>query len=310
MANSTADGRPLSTQLPFCAATLAQGLFQNVFFAALNTLLSIAAVLGNVLILVALQKESSLHPPSKLFFRCLACTDLCVGLIPQPFYVVYLLALTKENWSLCQFSFALATLTGMMFSGVSLFTLTAISVDRLLALLLRMRYRQVVTLKRVRMLVVVTWFSGGIIPSTLIFDATVAGRLVSTLLLLCMVTSTFCYVKMYHTLRRHHIQVHEHVQQPQPHGGAIGPLNMTRYRKTVSTALWLQMTLLACYFPYCVAITVAASLDRPLGSKIAFILTITPIFLNSSLNPILYCWKIREVRQAVKDTIKQLFFFL
>ena len=33
----------------------------------------------------------------------------------------------------------------------------------------------------------------------------------------------------------------------------------------------------------------------------------TLVFSNSSLNLLLYSWKIREVRQSVKDAIRQLF---
>ena len=54
---------------------------------ALNIFLSIFATLGNVLILVALRNVSSIHPPTKLLFRCLAIPDLCVGLLCQPLYV-------------------------------------------------------------------------------------------------------------------------------------------------------------------------------------------------------------------------------
>ena len=52
-----------------------------LFFAAGNYVLSITATLGNTVILFALNKESSLHPPSKLLYRCLALTDLLVGTI-------------------------------------------------------------------------------------------------------------------------------------------------------------------------------------------------------------------------------------
>ena len=59
----------------------------DIFFIALNIFLSIFATLGNVLILVALRNVYSIHPPTKLLFRCLAITDLCVGLLCQPLYV-------------------------------------------------------------------------------------------------------------------------------------------------------------------------------------------------------------------------------
>ena len=78
-----------------CSAAVTVGIphtltFQNIF-------LSITAFLGNTLILVALRKDSSLHPPSKLLYRCLATTDLCVGLIAQPMYPAYEASLLNND---------------------------------------------------------------------------------------------------------------------------------------------------------------------------------------------------------------------
>ena len=81
------------------------------------------------------------------------------------------------------------------------------------------------------------------------------------------------------------------------------PLNISRYRKTVSTALCVQLTMVACYLPY--GIVVAMERHSP-SLNIAVRLAISLVFLNSSLNPILYCWKIRGVKQAVKNIIRQL----
>ena len=53
---------------------------QLTFIAVLNAFLSITASLVNGLVLVALSKDSSLHPPSKLLLRSLAVSDLCAGL--------------------------------------------------------------------------------------------------------------------------------------------------------------------------------------------------------------------------------------
>ena len=60
---------------------------QLTFIAVLNAFLSITAFLGNVLVLFALRKDSSLHPPSKLLLRNLAVNDLCAGLFSEPLYV-------------------------------------------------------------------------------------------------------------------------------------------------------------------------------------------------------------------------------
>ena len=60
-----------------------------VFLSVINTFLTITAFLGNTLILVALRKDASIHPSSKLQYRNLAITDLCVGIIAEPLLVAY-----------------------------------------------------------------------------------------------------------------------------------------------------------------------------------------------------------------------------
>ena len=97
-------------------------------------------------------------------------------------------------------------------------------------------------------------------------------------------------------------QVQDHVQEP----SQANQLNIERYRKAVSTAIWLQLTLVACYLPNGVVMAVVAKSGLSSSIHYAWTYALTLVFLNSSLNPILYCWKIEEVREAVKNTIRQL----
>ncbi|XP_078361675.1 melanocyte-stimulating hormone receptor-like [Oculina patagonica] len=302
MANSTKDGNHTTVQEILCQTSL-NGMHQKIFISALNISLSVTAFLGNVLIIVSLQKVSSVHPPSKLLLGCLASTDLCVGLITQPLFVVY--KMSSQPSKRCQHLGILFDTIGLTFCGVSLLTLTAISVDRLLALLLGLRYRQVVTLRRVWAFVVSVWLSCAAVAILRLYTFRISLTYAFIVLFLCIVTSTYCYIKIYLTLRHHQTQVQDHVQQGQQNGGGIA-LNIARYRKTVSSALWIQMTLLACYLPY--AIFVAAVLIPGLHTpslNFAWAITISLLLLNSSINPLLYCWKMRMVRQAVKETIRQ-----
>ena len=236
MANITHNGNNTTIQELHCPARL-YGSHGKTFFAALNIMLPISAFLGNFLIICALKKASSLYPTSRLLFGCLATTDLCVGLITQPLYVILLLS--TDNTKLCFYSLVLMVTVGAIFSGVSLLTLTAISVDRLLALLLGMRYRHVVTLRRVKFLVAIFWFSVISIAILLLYSAQLSAGIACIVVLLCVVTSTFSYSKIYFQLRRHQTQVQNNLHQEQPNGGRI-PLNIARYRKTVSTALWYK----------------------------------------------------------------------
>ena len=283
-----------------------------IFLPALNFCLAIATSLGNVLILVALNKVSSLHPPTKLLFRYLAVTDLCVGLISQPLYATSLFLRYQEeiNWKI---SFYIAKLnTGLSFvlCGLSIFVSTAISVDRLLALMLGLRYRQVVTLRRIRVLIICFWFVGT--SSGLVFffwSFRIALRIALVLVIICLVISIFSYMKIYFRLRQHQAQVQNNLNGHEEQGQQNGerPLNIAKYKKIVFSIAWVQFALVACYFPF--GITIALTNPNSTWSTVrlvAWFSSVTLMYLNSSLNPFLYCWKIREVRQAVKDTIKQI----
>ena len=114
----------------YCSGELREERLSDlIFVSVLNILLSITAFLGNILILVALHKGTSLNKPSKLLFRNLAVTDLCVGVIAQPLFVAYLMSVVTERWDICYYSDLANMISSIILCSVSLLTLTAISVD-------------------------------------------------------------------------------------------------------------------------------------------------------------------------------------
>ncbi len=212
------------------------------------------------------------------------------------------MSLAHDNRDLCHHTLAAAYITSYLLCSVSLLTLTAISVDRLLALLLRLRYRQVVTMKRTNVIVVSFWVVSSVAALSYLVDHQITIWVGRIIILFCVVTSIVSYLKIFLTLRHHQTQVQDPVQKQQQPSQAV-PLNIARYRKAVSSALWVQLTLVACYLPY--GIVGAFSYNRLSPSKnLALFITATLVYLNSSLNPFLYCWKISEVKQAVKQTIR------
>ena len=140
-----------------CVAGWKDDINNHLMIIARTNIFFLLGFFGNTLILIALSKESSLHPPAKLLYRCLAITDLCVGLISEPSSVVYWLSLVREDWKLCHHALKMSFLSYYILSLVSLLTMSAISVDRLLALLLRQRFRHAVTLKQNYVIVVIIW---------------------------------------------------------------------------------------------------------------------------------------------------------
>ena len=282
---------------------------------ALNIFLSIFATLGNVLILIALRNVSSIHPPTKLLFRCLAITDLCVGLLVQPLYVyvVYITSYLDIGNFIVELYYVYEFIIGVLVA-VSILTSAAISVDRLLALLLGLRYRHVVTLCRVRVIIACVWFIA-VSNASLYCVASILSHYKLELAsvwtlrafgIFSIIVSTFSYTKIFFTLRHQQAQVRDHVQ-PEQSSRVRSVLNIARYKKTVYSVAWIQFAMLACYGPNIVMAflrdfgNVGYSTEVLIADEVSLCL----MFLNSSLNPVLYCWRIKDVRQEVKNTIRK-----
>ena len=286
-ANFTGDGQQNNIDDLACSSNLTAGLHvQLTFISVLKSFLSVTTFLGNALILVALHKiESSLHPPSKLLLRSLATTDLCVGLFAEPLSVAYWMSVANEHWNICPVLSQASLVGSYILCGMSVATLTELSVDRLLALLLGMRYRQVVTLKRTYVIVITTWAIAALFSAILFWSPIITlwhGSIAIPLYLLIAIVS---YTKIFITLRHYNTHVHSHnAQQPNQ---LVNQLNITRYKTAVSAVIWLQLALVACYLPHGVMTALRTKGGLSVSVYHARIYTATLIFLNSSLNLIL-----------------------
>ena len=274
-----------------------------VLIFSLNIFLAITATLGNTLIFIALRKVSSIHPPTKFLLRCLAMSDFCVGVIVQPLFAAFLMEIASGNWRILHLTLSFFNFT---FCGFSFATATAISVDRLLALLLELRYRHTVTLRRVRCLVVCFLLTG--ILNGFIYSLSfrnLANSTVFFVIITSLLLSVFSHAKIFFKLRQHQAQVRQYVGHEQVNGGGI-PLNIERYKKIVCTIAWVQLALVFCYFPIFIFLMLATASSWYKTGSTFHISALTVIYFNSTLNPMLYCWKIREAREAVKTIVKQI----
>ena len=274
-------------------------------FVTLNVFLCVIATIGNFLILVALRKVTSIKPPTKLLFQCLAATDLCVGLIEQPLFVIVLLTGFVSPTAL---SYVREVYSGLSFilCGVSLMTAATISLDRLLALILGLSYKPTVSVKRVRTLVIFFWLGSFLVGfSYCIGLHTIAYGTSIVFILLSIFASVFSFRKIVLKLRQQQAQVQQRVEQEQVNGGGI-PLNIARYKKMVHSVAWLQMALIVCYMPLTFVLLSRIVTQREEKQFLHFS-AMTVLFFNSSVNPILYCWRIHEVKKEVKNILKQIF---
>nr|XP_058965259.1 melanocortin receptor 4-like [Pocillopora verrucosa] len=308
--NISEDGKEETYERLFCSQELTTGIHGYlIFLSVFNFLLAIFSSLGNILILIALYKETSLHAPSKLFLRSLATTDFLVGVISEPLTITYWISAVRKRWDECYNTFFTSIIVGYLLCGISLLTMTAISVDRLLALSLRVRYKQIVTLNRARAIVLVFWIFCAVCSVMHAHDSRITTWYTHITIPVCFVTSILSYTTIFWKLHRHETQVRGNIIQPeQSSNSSSGPLHISRYRKGVFSEMCLQLAVAVCYLPH--GITTALWTYRGRSSSVTVLrqFTVTLVYVNSALNPLLYCWKIREVRQSVKDIIREILF--
>ena len=266
-----------------------------------NVVLSVTAVVGNSLVLTALLKTRSLHSPSKALLRSLALSDLFVGISVQPMFIAYCSSGLLESFNVRCFSWIVYPLLSDYFVAVSFLTIVAISIDRYLALRLRARYRQVVTLRKANITVFSVWLTSSILPIARLVAGKVSVLFSCAIFILFIIVPTFTHFKIQHMLRRHEMQVSSQFYLHREESY----LSISKYKKSVCAMRYVFLALLVCYVPVaCVALLYVQSNPNftsvllPVGNFAS-----TLMFFNSSLNPILYCWQIRQVRAAIYNLV-------
>lgn len=273
-----------------------------------NILLAITASCGNIVTLVALQKQFTLPSPSRVLFRSLATSDVCVGLISQPLFAASLLLIGHgRRWDVCLLLRYSTYFVSTTLCGVSLLTLTAISVDRLLVLLLRFKYRIVVTGTRMKAVVICFWITSLVTSIAYLISRRIFFIVTAVVIMLSVVISAFSYSTIFFILRRHQNKISD--KQGRVNRLQIKKRSLT-FRETVFSALWVHFALVVCYLPFSVVELMAVKAGTTLPVFIAGTCLSTLIYFNSTINPFLYCWRIKEVRLALKQTIHSCFSML
>ena len=272
--------------------TFEQEINFRITVSVINVILSFAAVFGNSATLITIWKTSSLHSVSNILLASLAVSDLTVGLVLQPLSIANLVR--GENTL-----FLPIEILGPILVIASLFTITAIAVDRLLALQLHLRYHALVTRFRVTSVVILMWVSAGFFASTKHWISDVSDVALSSMVIVILVGNFFVYLKIYLIVRRHQRQIQHLHRYQQQQANMENILNVTTFKKSALNTFLVYILLVCCYMPY--SLSVQLKFAGVLISSTVFTIAFTLIYLNSSLNPLLYCWRDREIRTAMKQ---------
>lgn len=273
-----------------------------------NLLLSPVTIVGNFLAIHALWKASSIPDTLKKLFLNLAFSDLGIGLFIQPMsaviLVVVLRMITNNNHDFERFCPSIISTdmyTTYFLVGASFFTIAAIAMDRVLALFLHLRYRELVTEKRVGITLALLWLTSGLATFAFLALPSHNETVAVTIKTAGLLVITTAYLRIYKVLlyHRNQIQCQSLVQNN-------FEMEVTRGKKSALNALYVYIIFFACYLPHLFARIFLVFDTWKMSTLVAYYASSVLIFLNSTLNPLIYCWRYREIRNIVKHTVTKL----
>ncbi len=271
----------------------------------LNVFLSYTTIMLNTATIYAIRKTSSLPQPLKTLLLSLAVSDLGVGLLCQPFFISLLVKWLKQN---NQDSCVVYTTFAGFFGGfsfASFFGVMFLSIDRFLAIYLHLRYQELVTHKRVVKMVMSLWvFSAFLSLSMLWVPTNIIFMVFAIVEFACLAITTFISYKIYVAVRRHRNQIQSLQVQQVDQNGAMA--NAVSISKSSLGTVYVYLVFLLCFLPHICSDAVMAILGISTTLKRLSVFTMTIAFLNSSLNPVIYCWKMRHIRRAMMDILRNI----
>ena len=258
----------------------------------LNAPLILIAIIGNTLVLAAISRTPQLRSPSAILLCSLAISDLLVGFVVQPLYIAT--ELTEND-----FLYKVVNILSFCACGVSLATMTAISVDRFLALHYHMRYPNLMTAYRAIFASVTLWIVVFVVSFSTFWKENAYYFSAAVSIVICLLVSISCYIRIYKIVRHHQLQIHA---QRQAVESTEASQNMERSIKRAMDTFVFFVVLCLCYVPLFIAMVMFGISHIQLNNTWNF--TDTIAYMNSSINPLLYCWRLRELRVAVWKIVR------
>ena len=266
-----------------------------------NSFLSFSATLLNIVTIHAIRKTSSLPKTLRTLLLSLAVSDLGVGLFVQPFYISLLAKWLQHSIPNCITIKVFFTIA-LLLTAASFFGVVAVTVDRFLAIHLHLRYQELVTHKRVLPVTISIWVLSVLISLTSFWvSPAIRALLLRIIIFFGVLLATVLYIRIYLVVRRHNNEIQAlQVQQADQRD------EMTNFAGIVKTAVgvfYVYVVFLFCYLPYFISLAAITIVGPIAVLKRLHFFSSTLVFLNSSLNPVIYCWKMRHIRHVVMEIL-------
>ena len=277
----------------------------SIITCVLNAVFALITCSGNFVILHAIRKAQHLHSPSFVLLCCLSFSDLLVGAMCQPSFVTYKIAEILNNFGPYCTLKMFHEIIGYIASGASCLTLAAVCIDRLLSLTLHLRYNMIVTVPRVFLTAFVLWI---FIISLVLLRFWMSNEwilLLVSLVLLTFIITALGTFKIFQIVRRHRRRISDQNMAALSFKTHTRTVNVIKCKKSTVTVLYVYGLFIIFYLPIFVMMPVYSIYGNTSAVKVASNYAATAVFINSSLNPFVYCWRIREIRRAVKNVLRR-----
>ena len=275
----------------------------GLLLCVLNVSLSYTAIMSNIVTVHAVRKTASLSKNLKTLLLSQAVSDIGVGLVAQPLYVARMILYWSQGTENNPTYFAIMIMhiiASNLFSFATIHGAMALCTDRFMAVHLHLRYQELVTHKRVVGVVILIWALSGFLSfARLWMSINFMYAILAIFISACIVTATFFSVKICWFVRRHVSELHV-LQAPQvTQNGQMA--NILRLRKFAIASVYLNLFFLICYLPNIFTSFAVAFTSYPLNIKLKALhgYSLTLLYVNSSINPLIYCWKMKHIRHIV-----------
>ena len=288
---------PIFTELEDLRSTCIANCVFNIF-------LSYTAFMLNIVTIYAIYKTSTMPKTLKTLLLSLACSDVAVGLFSQPLYTFFLINWLRLHNPGCNTQ-QVRTISSTLFSGASFLGVVAVSVDRFLAVHFHLRYQEVVTHRRVVIVVIGIWVKSTFVSLIILWGLLSTRDLINTIIEAFSLIITFVvYIRIYITVRRH--KNHIHSMQIRDEAQSEELKNLIVLIKSTVGIFYVYLVFLICYLPHLICMAVIRIYGSSIVLKKLLLYSLTLMYLNSSLNPIIYCWKMRHIRHAIMDILRKM----
>lgn len=275
-----------------------------------NVVFSVVAVTGNLLVIPSLWKASSIPSNVKRFFLSLAFSDLSVGLIAQQMFAIIIVVMlratadaTNDVQFLCPASLTVSYFISFFLVCVSFLNICAIGVDRLLAVSLHLRYGELVTSKRVMIAVVALWLTSAAAALIFISFPKYSREVIVITEIAGIFLITVAYFRIFKVITHHQIQILSQQREVQSNEMMT---ELLRQKKSAINAVFVYLLFLTCFLPHLGSEILLIVKHFRLSFLVAEDVALSVVFLNSSLNPLVYCWRYREVREIAMGILKKI----